>query len=319
MLALRDKVLAGKRLNDTETLALVRAEGPYVYELFSCANYIRQFYRKDCVDLCSIMGVLSGGCSEDCAFCAQSISSNADIDSYPLKDKDEVLMTAQGAKDSGAKRFCLVTGGRAVSKRSLSDIAAMLSDISAMGLLPCATLGLVDIDDLTMLKQAGLNRYHHNIEASESFFPAICTTHTFKDKLKTIEAVKQTGLSLCSGGIFGLGESWQDRIDMAKVIRDVEANSVPINFLTPIKGTAMGGRSTLNPIEALKIISLYRFMLPEREIRICGGRMQTLGQCNSFIFMAGADGLLIGNYLTTRGRAPSEDLELIKIVGLRPC
>ncbi|KJU84094.1 biotin synthase [Candidatus Magnetobacterium bavaricum] len=319
MLALRDKVLAGKRLNDAEVLTIAHTEGQDVYELFACVNNIRQFYRKDIVDLCSIKGVISGGCSEDCAFCAQSIDSDADIERYPLRDKEEVLMTALAAKDSGAKRFCLVTGGRAVSDDDLADIAEMVRGISDMGVLPCATLGLLDTDAISMLKQAGLHRYHHNVESSESFFGRICTTHTFKDKLRTIVAVKEAGLSLCSGGIFGLGESWQDRIDMARVIDSIEADSVPINFLTPVKGTAMGNRTTLNPIEALKIISLYRFMLPTREIRICGGRMQTLGQCNSFVFMAGADGLLIGNYLTTRGRLPAEDIELIGALGLRPC
>ncbi|MBF0338526.1 MAG: biotin synthase BioB [Nitrospirae bacterium] len=318
MPTLRDKVLAGKRLTDAEALTIAHAEGQDVYELFKCANDIRQYYRKDIVDLCSIKGVISGGCSEDCAFCAQAVNSDADIERYPLRDKEEVLMTAQAAKDSGAGRFCLVTGGRAVSDDDLVDIAEMLRGISAMGILPCATLGLIDTDALTMLKDAGLHRYHHNIESSEAFFGQICTTHTFKDKLGTIGAVKEAGLSLCSGGIFGLGESWQDRIDMARVLDCIEADSVPVNFLTPVKGTAMGNRTTLSPIEALKIISLHRFMLPAREIRICGGRMQTLGQCNSFIFMAGADGLLIGNYLTTRGRPPAEDIELINALGLKP-
>ncbi|MBF0539199.1 MAG: biotin synthase BioB [Nitrospirae bacterium] len=317
LLALRDKTLAGRRLNDAEALTIANTDGQGVYELFSCANYIRQFYRKDAIDLCSIKGVISGGCSEDCAFCAQSVDSDADIERYPLRDKEEVLMSAQGAREGGARRFCLVTGGRAVSDADLVDIADMLRGIRDMGLSPCATLGLLDTDALAMLKEAGLYRYHHNVETSESFFGRICTTHTFKDKLKTIEAVNEAGLSLCSGGIFGLGESWQDRIDMARAIETIGADSVPINFLTPIKGTAMGNRSVLDPIEALKIISLYRFMLPDREIRICGGRMQTLGQCNAFIFMAGADGLLIGNYLTTRGRTPLEDIELINSLGLR--
>jgi biotin synthase len=201
--------------------------------------------------------------------------------------------------------------------RDLGKITSMVAAIKDAGLLPCATLGFIGGAELKALMDAGLSRYHHNIETSAAFFPEICTTHSFKDKLRTIETVKASGCSLCSGGIFGMGETWADRLDMAFLLRDLEVDSVPINFLTPIAGTKMALKPPLGPLEALKIIAVYRFILPDREIRICGGRFSTLGQLNSFIFMAGADGLLIGNYLTTPGRAAADDLELIAALGLR--
>jgi biotin synthase len=170
--------------------------------------------------------------------------------------------------------------------------------------------------ELSILKSAGLDRYHHNIETSEGFFPQVCSTHSYADKLKTINTLKSIGLSLCSGGIFGLGETWQDRIDMAFLLRELDVDSVPINFLIPIKGTALGHRQFLHPFEALKIISLFRYILPQKEIRICGGRMQILGEFNSMVFLAGADSLLIGNYLTTSGRNYEDDFRLIEAYGL---
>ncbi|MGE5301058.1 MAG: biotin synthase BioB, partial [Acidobacteriota bacterium] len=205
---------------------------------------------------------------------------------------------------------------RKAVKGEIERISVMIAEVRAMGLLPCATLGLLGKEELLLLKEAGLERFHHNIETSERFFPEICTTHTFQEKLRTIDAVKSTGLSLCSGGIFGLGETWRDRIDMASTLREIEPDSVPINFLIPVKGTMLGGRAPLEPFEALKIISLFRFMLPDKEIRVCGGRVQTLGEFHPLIFSAGADGLLSGNYLTTTGRSFGDDLRLIRQQGL---
>jgi biotin synthase len=236
---------------------------------------------------------------------------------YPLLDTQAVLEKATEAKAGGAKRFCIVTSGRKTSGGEIDRIAAMITEVRKLGLLPCATLGLLGSDELLTLKEAGLERFHHNIETSERFFPEICSTHTFTEKLKTIDAVQSAGLSLCSGGIFGLGESWHDRIDMACMLREIGPDSVPINFLIPVRGTRLGSRAALEPFEALRIISLLRFMLPDREIRVCGGRMQTLGEFHSFIFAAGADGLLSGNYLTTTGRNFEDDLRLIRQHGLR--
>ncbi|MBF0567626.1 MAG: biotin synthase BioB [Nitrospirae bacterium] len=314
---LRDKIIEGGNINRDEASWLITAEGAALFDLFAAANAIREHFKGDTIDLCSILSARAGGCSEDCAFCAQSSISAAPVGRYPLKTATAVKTAAIEARTNKSKRFCVVTGGRSVSDRDLEKITAMVAAIKEARLSPCATLGFINAEQLTALMDAGLNRYHHNIETSAGFFPNVCTTHSFADKLRTIETVKAAGCSLCSGGIFGMGETWADRLDMALLLRDLDVDSVPINFLTPIDGTKMGGRPTLDPLEALKIIAVYRFILPGKEIRICGGRLQTLGQLNSFIFMAGADGLLIGNYLTTQGRAAVDDLQLIAALGLR--
>lgn len=312
---LGEKVLEGEPLSASEASFLASVEGVHLFHLFFTASRIRERYRQNRVDLCSIINAKSGACSEDCAYCAQSKSVSG-IPVHPLVGQDVVMQKAREARNAGVKRFCIVTSGRKVGKKELRQIASMVGKVRGLGLLPCATLGLLEHDELSVLKESGLERYHHNLETSEKLFPKICSTHTYADKIKTIEAAKSVGLSLCSGGIFGIGESWQDRIDMALALRGLGADSVPINFLIAVKGTPMENRDPLDPFEALKIISLYRFLLPEKEIRVCGGRRQVLGEFNSMVFMAGADSLLTGNYLTTTGTPYEEDLRLIKHHGL---
>ena len=310
-----DKAISGTPLSTEDGFSIASIPNSDVFELFLWANKLRERFRKHYIDLCSIVNAKSGLCPEDCSYCAQSSVSKAEIERYPLAPKSLILKKAEEAKASGAKRFCIVTSGKKPTPKELDKILSMISDIRKIGLLPCATLGILDEDELTALKESGLERYHHNIETSERFFPEICSSHTYKDKIKTIEKVKKVGLSLCSGGIFGLGEEWSDRVEMAITLRGLGADSIPINFLIPVKGTRLEGLDLLEPLEALKIISLFRYMLPEKEIRVCGGRAQTLGELNSFVFFSGADGLLIGNYLTTKGRSPEADLKLIKALG----
>jgi biotin synthase len=309
------RALSHKRLSASDAEFLASISGQNLFEFFSAANRIRHHFQGNRVDLCSIVNAKSGKCPEDCSYCAQSTRSRARITAYPLLNKEQVLGKAEEAKKGGAKRFCIVTSGRKVSNRELLKIADMISGVRDLGLLPCATLGLLTKDDLKLLKSAGLNRYHNNLETSERFFPNICTTHSYNEKKETIRSARQIGLSVCSGGIFGLGETWKDRIDMAFALRDLSPDSVPINFLAPIKGTALSRQQPLKPLEALKIISLYRFILPDKQIRVCGGRLQTLAELNSFIFLAGASGLLIGNYLTTVGRGYKDDVRLIRDLG----
>lgn len=313
---LAKRVLAGELLSVNDASLLASIEGVELFGLFSSAGEIREKFKGKGVDLCSIINAKSGACSEDCSYCAQSSKSAAEIPVYPLIKEGAVMEKALEAKEAGVRRFCIVTSGRKVGKRELREIACMVEKVRQIGLLPCATLGLLEKDELSMLKESGLERYHHNLETSERFFSYICSTHTYTDKIRTIEAAKSVGLSLCSGGLFGLGETWQDRIDMAFVLREMEVDSVPINFLIPIKGTPMESADHLHPFEALKIISLYRFILPDKAVRVCGGRRQILGEFNSMVFMAGADALLTGNYLTTTGTPYEEDLRLIEHYGL---
>jgi biotin synthase len=313
---LEEKILSGVSISKEEAFYIADISGHDIFDLFVSANTIRNHFRGNTIGLCAIVNAKSGACPEDCSFCAQSVKSKAKIDVYPLLKKEPVIQKAREAKDSGAKRFSIVISGRNVSDKDLLDIADMILGIRQIGLIPCASLGLLREKELAILKSAGLDRYHHNLETSERFFPQICNTHSYADKIKPMEASISVGLSLCSGGIFGMGETWQDRIDMAFHLRELNVGSIPINFLIPIKGTALGDREFLHPFEALKIISLYRFILPQKEIRICGGRMQILGEFNSMVFLAGADSLLSGNYLTTSGRSYEDDLRLIKTYGL---
>jgi biotin synthase len=285
--------------------------------LFDLANKQRQKFRGNTIDLCSIVNAKSGACPEDCAFCAQSAHSDTHTNVYPLMDKEEIKRVAESAKERGVKRFCVVTSGKKPSDDELNEICSFISVIRETGLLPCATLGFLDVEQFKRLKDSGLHRYHHNLETSEFFFSEICSTHTYNDKIRTIESAKSLGFSVCSGGIFGLGESWEDRIDMAFALKEIGVDSVPINLFTPITGTPLSGQELLDPLEALKIIAIYRLVLPECEIRVCGGRPATLKEKVSQIFFAGADSMLLGNYLTTSGRDPDDDLQMIIEMGLK--
>lgn len=302
---------------DKETaLGLSDRTGPAVYDLFAHANRVRDRFRSNKVDLCSIVNAKSGACPEDCSFCAQSAHNKTDAGIYPLIKKERIIEAARSAQEKGVKRFCIVTSGKKPSESELAEICSFISHIRELGLLPCATLGMLNTEELKRLKNAGLHRYHHNLETSESYFSEICTTHTYRDKIRTIDSAKEAGFSICSGGIFGLGESWEDRIDMAFALKEIGVDSVPVNFFTPVSGTPLDKREQLDPQEALMIIAIYRLILPEADIRVCGGRPQTLRDLNSQIFMAGASGLLLGNYLTTSGRNPDDDLQMIKDMGL---
>jgi biotin synthase len=224
---------------------------------------------------------------------------------------------AESAKKNGARRFCIVTSGRGIdSGDDLGIIAQGIKGVRAAGLSPCATLGTLTHDQLWFLKDAGLERYHHNIETSKEHFTRICTTHTFEERLEVLKNARSLGLSACSGGILGMGESLDDRISMAFTLRELDVDSVPINFLMPIKGTPLAEVQPISPLDALRSIALFRLILPEKEIRICAGRGTALGQLHPLIFAAGADGFMIGNYLTTSGLDPLQDLTLVRDLGL---
>jgi biotin synthase len=228
--------------------------------------------------------------------------------------REKIIEKALEAKKSGVKRFSVVTSGRTISGKDLASVADIVSGIKKLGLLPCASLGLLKKKELLLLKAAGLDRYHHNLETSEGFFPRICTTHSYSDKMNTIRSEGSRAIRLFRR-IFGMGETWLNRVDMAFALKELGVESVPINFLVPIKGTALGDKGLLHPFDALKIISLYRYILPEKEVRVCGGRLPVLGEFHSLVFAAGADGMITGNYLTTTGRVPEDDLKLIAMYG----
>lgn len=286
-----------------------------IYSLLKEANLLREKYKGKKIELCAIINAKSGLCSEDCIFCSQSSRYKTNVQVYPLIKKEEIVEKALEAKKYGVKRFSIVISGRKPLKKELKIIGDYIEEIKKRKIHTCASLGLLEYDDILYLKDRGLERLHCNIETSESFFHKICTTHKFSDKVKTLEYAKKAGLSLCSGGIFGMGESWNDRFEMAKFLNEIKVDSVPINFLTPIPGTPLGNREPLSPMEALRIIALFRLILIEKDIRICGGR-PLLRDFSSWIFLAGANALMTGNYLTTYGRHYSDDLFFIKNHGL---
>jgi biotin synthase len=246
------------------------------------------------------------------------VHHSTDAPVYSLISVDRMAEAAASAKKNGAKRFCIVTSGRGIdSREDLDTIAEGIKRVREIGLSPCATLGTLTREQLSRLKEVGLNRYHHNIETSREYFPRICTTHSFDERLEVLRQVRSLGLSACSGGILGMGESMDDRIRMAFTLKELDVDSVPINFLMPIMGTPLEGINAITPLEALHSIAMFRFILPEKEIRVCAGRGTALRQLHPLIFTAGADGFMIGNYLTTSGLDPKDDLKMVRDLGLK--
>lgn len=284
-------------------------------QLLALADKTRKDYVGDRIELCNILNAKSGLCAEDCKFCAQSCRYKTGINTYPLKSIDEMLEAAFKAKEIGAERFDIVTSGNILSSDELKRIADAIALIrDRVDIKLCASLGKLSAKDLLFLKSAGLGRYHHNIETSPGYFSAITTTHTFKDRLETIRAAKAAGLEVCSGGIIGLGESWDDRIDIALELRDLDVTSVPLNILVSIKGTPLENTASLSPIDAIKTIALFRIILQDKIIKVAAGRESVLKDFQAMAFMAGANGMLIGGYLTIKGRSVDEDRLFIEEV-----
>lgn len=285
--------------------------------LFAAAHKVRETFRGSKVELCSIVNAKSGACSEDCVFCAQSAHHRTGVPIYPLISVDDMIRAADSAKKNMARRFSIVTSGKGIdSEEDLIMIADGIRRVREMGLMPCASLGTLTREQLSYLKNAGLHRYHHNIETSREFFPNVCTTHSFDERLEVIGNAMSLGLSTCSGGILGMGEDMIDRISMAFTLREIGVDSVPINFLIPIMGTPLENISEISPLEALHSVALFRLILPGKEIRVCAGRRTSLRHLHSMIFLAGADGFMIGNYLTRTGPDPEDDFEMVRDAGL---
>lgn len=282
-------------------------------ELILLADKTRREYVGNDLELCSIMNAKSGLCNQDCKFCAQSIQHSTGISTYPLKKKEEMLEQAKRAKDIGAQRFDIVTSGNRLTKQEINVIADAINQItSKVGIKMCASLGKMDEGDFSLLKQAGLSRYHHNIETSPRYFNRIVTTHSFQDRINTVKLAKDAGLEVCSGGIIGMGETLEDRIEMALILKELDVDSVPINILVPIKGTPFENQDTLSCDEVIKTIAIFRIILKDKIIKIAAGRESILKDFQTLGFMAGANGMLIGGYLTIKGRAVDEDWKLVK-------
>lgn len=318
VLELEEKAISGDNLTFEEGVFIHDYPEEVLFDLLSSSNRIRRAFKGDGVRLCSIINAKSGLCPEDCTFCAQSARYEAGVETYPLVSKDNILETAKVALKSGAGEFSIVTSGKSISKKR--DLEAIVGSIKSVNsetpLESCASLGIQEEATLIALREAGLHSYHHNLETSRSFFQNICTTHDYEDDVMTVRMAKRLGFHVCSGGIFGMGEKMAHRVELAMTLRELKVDSVPVNFLNPRPGTPLYGANYLTPVECLKIIATYRFLLPDKEIIICGGREVNLRDLQPLIFAAGANGMMVGNYLTTRGRDPDEDLKMIADLGL---
>lgn len=314
-----EKVLTGGQASEADARALAEPSGPDIYDLMYWANRIREHFCGDGVHLCSVVNARSGGCREDCRFCAQSAHNRTEVDTRPMMPAADIVKASQDAASSEASNFGIVTSGPTPGPDEDFHIICQAAKklLSRGGPTACVSLGRLTSDQTEALKTAGVRRIHHNLETSRRFFPNVCTTHSYDDRVETVRAIKAAGMQVCSGGIFGLGETWQDRIDMALELRELDVDSVPLNFLSPVPGTPFEDNTPLPPMDCLKIISLYRFILPRKQIKTAGGREDNLRDMQSWMYYAGASGTLIGNYLTTAGRAPEADLRLLAELGLK--
>ncbi len=307
-----------KQIGIEEALEILSCEDDAALEnIFDMATRLRVASFQNRISACSVINARCGGCTEDCAFCAQSAHSKAQVRLYPLVSETEILHAARKAGSDRAAMLGIVTSGRAVAGRELEQICEAVTRIAKeTDVQPCASLGILDIDSLVKLKEAGLKRYHHNLETAESFFPEICSSRTYKDQIKTVRNAKEAGLEVCCGGIFGLGESLEQRFELLDTIRRLDVDSVPLNFLNPIKGTRLEDLDELTPKDCLKIIALARLMMPSKSIRVCGGREYNIKELQHKIFRAGADGIMIGGYLVTQGNPIEKDIEMIHNAGM---
>lgn len=287
-------------------------------ELIAEANEVRRRYMGDELSLCGIVNAKSGRCSEDCKFCAQSAGHCAEVEVYPLISKEKLLEAARRAKAIGAKKLGIVTSGNKLTSGEVGTIAEAIGEIICeTGMGVCGSLGALDYEQFAELKEAGLSKYHHNIETSRRYYSHIVTTHSYDQRLETIRSAKDAGLAVCSGGIIGMGETWQDRIDMANTLKKLDVDSVPINVLVPIAGTAMAEIEPICADDVIRTICIFRLTLKDKLIKIAAGREASLGDRQIEGFEAGANGMIIGGYLTIAGAGPDKDKELIEAVRKR--
>ncbi len=316
---LADKIIDGYQITQDEALTLLSATKlTDIFAFLNGANRIRDHFKGSDIQLCGIVNAKSGRCSENCCFCAQSVHYQTDVNEFPLLPLDEIVKQAINVENQKATSVGIVTSGRSV--RNDEDLENICQAIRALKdstpIHRCASLGIMSVNQLQKLKNAGLERYHHNLETAESFFDKICTTHTYKERIDTVKAAKQVGLKVCSGALFGVGEQPEHRVELAFALRELDVDKIPLNFLNPIPGTPAANVKRLSPLEILKIISLFRYVLPTKDISVCGGREVNLRGLQPLIYIAGANAAMVGNYLTTSGRNHTVDIEDIGDLGL---
>ena len=312
---LAEQVLSGTPLDQQQAMQILLCPDDQLLDLMSAAFQIRKQYFGKTVQLYFLMNAKSGLCPEDCSYCSQSKDSAAEIPKYNILSRDKLLDGAKLAAERNAKTYCIVISARAPSERELNAVETIVPHIKEQyDLKICACLGLLNDDQAQRLYDAGVDRVNHNLNTSESNYQNICTTHSYQDRIDTLDAVRRAGMEICSGGIIGMGEQNQDVIDMAFALRDLKADSIPLNFLNSIEGTKLQDINTLTPQYCLKALAMYRFANPSTELRIAGGRELHLGSLQPLGLYA-ANSIFVGDYLTTQGQAPDADYQMIKDLG----
>ncbi len=314
MKKLAEEIIQGRRLNRQDDLTVfLHAD---LESLCQGANRIREMLQGSRVDMCSIVNGRSGRCSENCKFCAQSAHYNADCQVHGFLELSELLEDCGNMARQGVDRYSIVTSGRVMEgedlEKSIAAYQAMHEKYPDMVL--CASHGLMSTEDMKRLHDAGVFMYHTNVETSERYFPEICTTHTYQDKLDQIQRARDAGLEVCSGGIFGMGETWQDRLDMALLLSELEIYSIPMNFLLPIQGTPFADRPRLPQEEIVRIVAVFRYINPDAYIRIAAGRSY-FTDGGKLLFQSGANAILTGDMLTTVGNGTAQDREMLETMG----
>jgi len=288
-----------------------------ITELVERAWEVRTERFGDSTDMCSLVNAKSGGCAEDCGFCAQSRYAEADTPMHAMMEPDQILEHAKAAEAAGAHRFCMVTQGQGLSRRDFEKIIEGARLVSQnTNLKRCVSIGHMSPERAKKLKDAGVQRVHHNVETSSSYYPEVSTTVRYEGRIRTIDAVKEAGLESCVGGILNLGETPRQRVEMAFELAEIDPTSVPINLLNPRTGTKFGDRPLMDPWEVVKWVAIFRLILPDALFRLCGGRVENLDELQPLAVKAGLNGVMMGNFLTTLGAAPADDRAMFEDLGL---
>ena len=307
-----EKAINGSEISKEDVLHIFKID---TEDLFYAATKIRKKYKGNKVKICSIINAKSGQCREDCKFCAQSAFNKTEVKVYPLVSMDNIKESAGKAIETGAVCFGIVSSGNYLNEEETDLLCEMFKNYKNVEKLS-VSIGRLSEEILLKLKKAGIKKIHHNLETSEEFFRNICSTHSYDERVDNIKRAKALGFNICAGGLFGIGETVKDRIDLAFALKELDVESVPMNFFIPVKGTSLEKAAKLSAVEILKTISIFRLILQKQDIIICGGREVNLRDLQSMIFAAGANGMMSGGYLTTGGRERQTDLKMIEDLGL---
>ncbi len=313
--SIRDAAQEGEPVSAQTALAILHCPSGDIPEILSAATVVRHRYFGNRISLCSILNAKSGACGEDCAFCAQSSFHRTHAEVLGLLTKDAIIEAYLVAKKMPIAHFGVVTSGRALKSDDINHICEAIKSGPDSDVAWCASLGCLTKDQLKGLKRAGLKRLHHNLETAESFYPTICSTHAYAQRVATVRAAKELGMEICCGGILGMGESLEQRVELALALAKERVNSIPLNFLIPIEGTPLEKQEPMKPLDIIRSIAMFRMVNPQAEIQVCAGRLH-LRNLQSMIFFAGASGMMIGPLLTVDGQNLEDDLQMLKDLGV---